>query len=70
MTDEDKRRREARVDEVLVYDDEEIIPNCTVHILRNTYTGDYSIGFYRHGEEPPYILEMLKEMEEETDSGE
>ena len=29
-----------------LYDEEEIIENCTVHILRNSITGEYSIGWW------------------------
>lgn len=30
------------------YDQEEIIPNCTVQILKNTYTGEVSVGWWRN----------------------
>ena len=30
------------------YDEEEIIPNCTVQILRNSKTGEVSVGWWRN----------------------
>ena len=30
------------------YDQEEIIPNCTVQILTNSVTGDVSVGWWRN----------------------
>lgn len=39
------------------YDQEEIIPNCTVQILTNSVTGDVSIGWWRNDpdEEDPTL---------------
>ena len=34
-----------------IYDEEEIIPHCTVQILRNSVTGEVSIGWWREEEE-------------------
>lgn len=33
------------------YDEEEIHPNCTVQIWRNSKTGEYSIGWWENGED-------------------
>lgn len=37
---------------VAIYDEEEIHPNCTVQILRNSVTGDISIGWWDNEDEP------------------
>lgn len=29
-----------------IYDQEEVYQNCTVQVLKNSYTGDISIGFW------------------------
>ena len=52
-TDEDFPDDEAppnglTVNDVNYYDQEEIIPNCTVQILTNTVTGKQSIGWKRN----------------------
>jgi len=31
-----------------IYDEEEVHTNCTVQILRNTYTGKISIGWFEN----------------------
>lgn len=31
-----------------IFDDEETIPNCTVQILRNSITGEVSVGWFRN----------------------
>ncbi len=36
-----------------IFDEEELIPNCTIQIWRNSQTGDVSVGWMREGEEPP-----------------
>lgn len=46
MTDEE--RKEARVEEVNIFDKETIIENCTVQILENTVTGQISIGWWKN----------------------
>ena len=33
--------------ETAVYDEREVIENCTVEILRNSVTGEESVGWYR-----------------------
>lgn len=35
--------------EINLYDIEETYPNCTVQILRNSVTGDVSVGWVRNG---------------------
>lgn len=37
--------------ETNIYDEVEEIPNCTVQILRNSVTGEISVGWYRSTEE-------------------
>lgn len=37
--------------EMNLYDEEEIHPNCTVQILRNSVTGEESIGWWDNDEE-------------------
>ena len=36
--------------ETNLYDEEEIHPNCTVQILRNTVTGEESVGWWENQE--------------------
>lgn len=36
--------------ETNIFDEEETIPNCTVQILRNTKTGEESVGWWRNDE--------------------
>lgn len=38
--------------ETNVFDVEEVHPNCTVIIWKNSVTGEYSIGWYDNDEEP------------------
>lgn len=38
------------LDSVSIYDEEEIHPNCTVQILRNSITGETSIGWWENEE--------------------
>jgi hypothetical protein len=38
--------------EMLVFDQEEIYHNCTVQVLKNTVTGEESVGWWKEGEEP------------------
>lgn len=40
-----------KVKETNIFDSEETIPNCTVQILRNSVTGEVSVGWYRNLEE-------------------
>ena len=37
------------IQSVGIYDEEEIIEGCTVQILRNSVTGEVSIGWWRGG---------------------
>lgn len=37
--------------ETNIFDEVEEIPNCTVQILRNSVTGEISVGWYRSTEE-------------------
>ena len=41
-----------------IYDEEEIIPHCTVQILRNSVTGDVSIGWWREESEDDEDLHL------------
>lgn len=36
--------------EINIYDEEEIFPGCTVQVLRNSYTGQISVGWWRNEE--------------------
>lgn len=38
-----------------LYDIEEIYPNCTVQILRNSVTGKVSIGWWPNDNPPKYV---------------
>ena len=38
--------------ETSVYDKEEIIEDCTVQILTNSFTGEQSVGWWKTGERP------------------
>lgn len=38
--------------EMLVFDQEEIYHNCTVQVLKNTVTGEESVGWWKEGEKP------------------
>lgn len=38
------------LDSVSIFDEEEVYTNCTVQILRNSVTGDVSIGWWRNEE--------------------
>lgn len=40
-----------KVKETNIFDSEETIPNCTVQVLRNSVTGEVSVGWYRNVEE-------------------
>lgn len=52
MTEKDKEIQELRrkLEELSVstalYDEEEIYPNCTVQVLRNSVTGEVSVGWW------------------------
>ena len=41
----------AQVSETNIVDEEEIYTNCTVQILRNSVTGEESIGWWQNEEE-------------------
>lgn len=45
------------VESINLFDEEEIIHNCTIHILRNSVTGEISIGWWPE-DEPPKGMEM------------
>ena len=32
--------------DINLYDEEEFLPNCTVQVLHNTYTDEYSVGYW------------------------
>ena len=36
---------ETRIDSIGIFDEEEIHTDCTVQILRNSVTGEYSVGW-------------------------
>ncbi|MCQ4770324.1 hypothetical protein NE579_07590 [Intestinimonas massiliensis] len=36
--------------ETNIFDIEEIYPNCTVQVLRNSVTGEVSVGWWKNGE--------------------
>lgn len=36
--------------ETNIFDEEETVPNCTVQILRNSVTGEESVGWWRNDE--------------------
>ena len=38
--------------EINIYDEEEIHTNCTVQILRNSATGETSVGWWENDTEP------------------
>ena len=42
---------EVASQETCIYDECEEIPNCTVQILHNTFTDEYSVGWWRQEEE-------------------
>ncbi len=50
MTNTDKLMDDVKV-EPFEYDEEEIHPNCTVQIWRNSKTGEVSIGWWKKGED-------------------
>ena len=45
------------VESINLFDEEEIIHNCTVHILRNSVTGEISIGWWPE-DNPPEGMKM------------
>lgn len=51
-----------------IYDEEEIIENCTVQIWRNSITGEESVGWWRGGiEDMPPWFETQKSEEDDND---
>ena len=44
-------RDAALMVETNIFDEEEIIENCTVQILRNSVTGEISVGWWRNDKE-------------------
>lgn len=36
--------------ETNIFDIEEIYPNCTVHVLKNSVTGEVSVGWWKNEE--------------------
>ena len=68
MTNREWREKLGREGYGYYYDEEEIIPNCTVQILKNTKTGDESIGWWRGGiEDMPTWFETQKSEEDDND---
>lgn len=47
----------VQVDSINLYDEVEVIHNCTVQVLRNSVTGEVSIGWWPD-DEPPYGISM------------
>lgn len=41
-----KSDENAEIVDMNLYDIEEIYPNCTVQVLRNSYTGKTSVGWW------------------------
>ena len=41
----------AEIIETNIFDQEEIHPNCTVQILRNSVTGEVSVGWWENEDE-------------------
>ena len=42
----------AEIIETNIFDQEEIHPNCTVQILRNSITGEVSVGWWPNDNKP------------------
>lgn len=40
--------KEIEVNDVDIYDQEEIYTNCTVQVLRNSVTGKVSVGWWKN----------------------
>ena len=54
LTDAEKQKlMEMAIEEGEFYDEEEIHPDCTVQVLRNSKTGKVSVGWWKN------IKEML-----------
>ena len=47
-----------------IFDEEEVYPDCTVQVLRNSVTGETSIGWWCNGEPPTIISEVVDGSEE------
>lgn len=47
----------VNVESINLFDEEEIIHNCTVQILRNSVTGEISIGWWPE-DDPPHGMSM------------
>ena len=55
LTEKDKERLiEEALEHGDFFDEEELLTDCTVQILRNSRTGEVSVGWWRNG-----IMEML-----------
>lgn len=50
---------EIYVIESNIYDIEEIYPDCTVQVLRNSVTGEVSVGWWKNDEEPEWSDEYI-----------
>lgn len=48
---------QVNVESINLFDEEEIIHNCTVQILRNSVTGEISIGWWPE-DDPPHGMSM------------
>ena len=42
----------AEIIETNIFDQEEIHPNCTVQILKNSVTGEVSVGWWENDNKP------------------
>lgn len=45
-------KQNYKVDSIGFYDEREVYRNCTVEILKNSVTGEVSVGWYKEGEYP------------------
>lgn len=41
---------EIKINSIGIFDEEEIHPNCTVQILKNSITGEISVGWWENEE--------------------
>ena len=52
------------LDEINMFDDEEIHENCTVQVLTNSVTGETSVGWWRN-DKPPVNRRENHELDED-----
>ena len=53
MWESPRRKEDSPVNlhiETNIFDIEEIYPNCTVQVLRNSVTSEVSVGWWKNGE--------------------